>query len=75
MDARPIIHALICYPAGPDPEQWTSSAVVSLEVAAEMNEKGYLVLVDPQDERDLVMWERLVRSVEQQRAKKWFETP
>lgn len=73
MDGRPTIHALICYPVGTEPERWTDSFVVSLELAAELQAKGYVVLVDPQDERDLVMWERLVRSVEQQRKKKWFE--
>lgn len=75
MDDRPTIRALVCYPVGPEPEDWTDSAVVSLEVAAELSIKGYCVLVDPQDERDLVMWERLKRSVERQRKAKWFEQP
>jgi hypothetical protein len=73
-DERPRIRALVCYPLRSDPSMWTDSAVVSLEVAAELKAKGYLVLVDPQDERDLAMYERLVRSVESQRKKRWYET-
>ena len=73
-DERPAIRALVSYPIQPwEPERWTDAAVVSLEIAAELQTKGYMVLVDPQDERDLAMYERLIRSVERQRNKKWFE--
>lgn len=72
-DDRPHIRALVCYPVKAEPEWWTDSAIVSLELAAERQAKGYIVLVDPQDERDLAMWERLVRSVEKQRKRKWSE--
>ena len=73
MQGRPVLHALISFPIRPEPETWTAGAVVSLEVAAEMKGKGYIVLVDPQDERDLAMYERLLRAVEQHGKKKWYE--
>lgn len=73
-DERPVLRALVSYPINPlEPERWTDAAFVSLELAVELQTKGYIVLVDPQDERDLAMYERLVRAVEQQRKRKWFE--
>lgn len=61
---RPSIRALVCYPVGAEPECWTDAAFVSLELAADLHTKGYLVLVDPQDERDVVMYDRLLRSLQ-----------
>ena len=63
IDRRPAIRCLVCFPIEADPDWWTESAIVSLELAAELQTKGYVVLVDPQDERDLAMYERLVRAV------------
>lgn len=37
---------------------FTESGLVSLELAAELKEKGYAVLVDPADEADLATFER-----------------
>ena len=70
---RPGIRALVSYPMTPDPVMWTDAGVVSLELAAELQTRGYMVLVDPADERDLAMWERLQRAAPPKR--KWFEKP
>jgi hypothetical protein len=50
---------------------FTDSAFVGLDLAAELAAKGYAVLVDPQDERDLAMWERLNRIAPPKR--RWFD--
>lgn len=66
---RPAIRG---YPIRPEPEGWSSAAFVSLEVAAELSAKGYIVLIDPQDERDLAMHERLERAMAQEPKRKWY---
>ena len=75
MDAavRPVIRCLVSFPVEPHPEWYTEPALVCLDVAAELQTRGYMVLVDPSDERDLAMYERLERAVNQQRSKRWFE--
>jgi hypothetical protein len=58
MDAtvRPHIRCLCSLPLKPNdpPEDWTAPFPVSLETAAYLAEQGYLVLVDPEDESDLL---------------------
>ena len=59
-----------------DPDWWTEPALVTLDVAEELRQKGYHVVgPDPQGEQDLATWEREVRAVEQQRKRRWFEAP
>lgn len=67
---RPAIRCFVSFPLRED--LWTDPAIVNLELAAELNARGYMVLVDPADERDLAMWERLQRAV-QPPKRKWFE--
>lgn len=76
-DERPRLHALVSLPLRQEPEWWTAPALVSLELALELKEVGGYMIVgpDPQDERDLAMYERLVRAVEKHRHKKWYEAP
>lgn len=75
-DERPVLHALVCYWSDVfgiigDAHDWPK--VMPLEDAIDYARAGFAVLVDPQDERDLAMHERLERAVEQQRSKKWYE--
>lgn len=72
---RPAIRALVCYPIGAEPERWSGAAFVSLALAAELSEKGFVVLIDPQDERDLAMHERLERALSREPPRKWYEAP
>ena len=79
---RPPIRCLVCWfspvfgviggrdvsDAIPDASVWPK--VVSLEEAADLARAGFSVLVDPQDERDLAMYERFMRSCV---SPKWFE--
>lgn len=53
---KPVIRCLVSYPVGD--LIFTSPALVSLDTAADLKEKGYMVAVDPADERDLATWER-----------------
>ena len=70
---KPAIRCLVSFPIGSDPRSWTAAAVVSLELAAELQTHGHMVLVDPADERELAMWERLERAAPPKR--KWFTPP
>lgn len=70
---RPMIRCLVSFPVRQD--LWSDPFVVSLEIAAELAPKGYLVLVDPADERELAMWERLQRAMQQPPKRRWFEAP
>jgi hypothetical protein len=68
---RPAIRCFVAYPLGGD--VFTDPAVVSLELALELREKGYAVLgPDPDDEIDLATYERLMRHPTKRR---WFEGP
>lgn len=67
---RPSIRTLVAFPVRPD--LWGEPFVVSLELAAELVDRGWMILVDPQDERDLAMWEIAQRAMNQPR--KWFES-
>lgn len=68
-EGRPHLHALVakfCAPFGLLDEP----RVMPLEDAVDYQRFGWWVLVDPQDERDLAMYERLERAT--QPKKKWF---
>lgn len=69
-DDRPRVRCLVSLEIHPG--VFTASAVVGLELAAELRGKGYAVLVDPADERDLATWERYQRSL-RTHSKKWYE--
>ena len=54
---KPILHCLVSLPI--TDTLFTAPALVSLELALEFKEKGYMVVgPDPQDEQDLANWER-----------------
>ena len=72
---RPILRCLVAFAVEPNPDWYTDAAVVSLELAAELKERGWMVLLDPQDERDLAMYERFERATKTTPKKKWFEVP
>lgn len=72
---RPSIRALVSFPLREEPEWWTDPGVVTLELAAELVTRGYIVLVDPADERDLAMWEILNRRAPKKAGRKWFMPP
>ena len=76
VDERPHLHGLVAWwsPAFGvlgNPMIWPK--VMPLEDAVDYARAGAIVLVDPQDERDLAMHERLIRSIARQRATKWSE--
>ena len=69
-ESKPHLHALVAFWCAPfglmdDPR------VMPLEDAADYARFGWAVLVDPQDERDLAMWERLERASAPKR--RWFD--
>lgn len=68
---RPVLHALVCYFCEPF-GCVTEPRVMPLEEALDYVRFGFAVLVDPEDERDLAMHERLLRAVQKPRPK-WFE--
>ena len=69
---RPVVRCVVSYPIlGAEPDPWSEPAIVSLETAAELSARGYVVIVDYQDQRDLAMWERLQNASKPR--KKWFE--
>lgn len=67
---RPVIRCLVAI--GWRDDLWGEPFVVTLETAAELKHRGDLILVDPQDERDLAMWEIAQRALHHPK-KKWFE--
>lgn len=71
MNDRPTLRALVAIEVRPD--VFTEPAFVSLELAAELAAKGYQVLVDPADERDLAYWEMIQRSVRSPKRRSWFD--
>ena len=66
---KPALRCLVSLPLAP--ALFTPPVLVSLELAEELYQKGYIVLVDPQDQSDLALWERIERSRRPKR--KWFE--
>lgn len=66
-DRKPVVWCLAALRMGSD--RFIDPALVPLAMAAELHDRGYMVLVDPQAEADLAAWERLQRSI----GRKWFE--
>ena len=70
---RPVIRALVGY-FSPAFGLLTVPRIVTLEEAADYARvKDWIVLVDPRDERDLAMHERLERAIAKQAKPKWLE--
>ena len=72
-EGRPRISCLVafyCAPFG----LLTEPKVMPLEDAADYARYGFVVLVDPQDQQDLAMWEILERTTTAPR-RKWFDRP
>lgn len=69
-EERPKLRALVAYFCAPF-GLLTVPKLMPLEDAVDHAKYGAVVLVDPQDERDLAMWERLQRSLQPKR-KPWF---
>lgn len=66
---RPELRCFVAFPIAGD--VFSDPALVSLETAADLRAKGYLVVgPDPQDEIDLATWERAQRV---KHGAKWFE--
>ncbi len=62
-EARPALHALVAFWS--DPFGLVSEPrVMPLEDAVDYLRFGFAVLVDPEDERDLAMFERLERATQ-----------
>ena len=59
---RPKLHGLVCY-FSPVFGCVTVPQVMPLELAVDYQRAGFAVLVDPADERDLAMYERLERAI------------
>lgn len=71
-EERPVLFCFVSYPIEPDPDWWTEPALVPLTSAEELKQRGWIVVgPDPQDERDLAMYERLQRACPKKKA--WFE--
>ena len=68
--ARPILHALVCY-FSPAFGCVSEPRVMPLEEAIDFQRVGFAVLMDPEDERDLAMHERLERAQRQPRRGLW----
>ena len=67
-DDKPTLYCLVAYPLTAD--VFSDPALVSLELAAELKTRGYLVVgPDPANEIELALWER----TQHQPRKKWFE--
>lgn len=77
MDAagRPRIRAIVSFPLDPHPVGWSASALVSLETAAELSARGWIVLVDPASEAEFNEWERGQRAMTQEiaRRRRWLD--
>lgn len=58
---RPRIRAIVSFPLDPHPALWSEPALVSLQTAAELQARGWVVLVDPQDVEEFATWERSQR--------------
>lgn len=74
MDDRPVLRCFVSLPIGDDPDEWTEPALVSLALAEELQQRGYIIVgPDPQDERDLAIYERFLRASQTKVKKVWFE--
>jgi hypothetical protein len=67
----PVLHALVAY-FSPTFGLCSDPRIMPLEDAIDFQRMGFVVLVDPADERDLTHWEMIQRSVTQKR-KSWFD--
>ena len=75
-DDRPRLHALVAWFSPTfgvlgDPLVWPN--VMPLEDAVDYALAGAVVLVDPQDEQDLAMYERLVRAMGGRPRRTWLQ--
>lgn len=71
-ESRPHLHALVAFYSPPF-GFLSEPRVMPLEDAADYARFGFIVLVDPADERELAMWEILDRSLKPPSTRKWFE--
>lgn len=67
MSDRPVIRCLVGKPLLSAAGEWTGEVVLMLSVvlldeAAELQQNGYRILVDPSDEEALTRWEMIERS-------------
>lgn len=69
-DDRPTLHALVAY-FSPAFGLLSEPRVMPLEEAVDYAKAGFAVLVDPADEWDLALYERLQRAIAPK--KKWYE--
>ena len=69
-DDRPHLHCLVAY-VSPVFGLVSEPRVMPLEDAVDYAHAGFAVLVDPQDERDLAMYERLERAAPR-KSKVWY---
>ena len=66
MGDKPILHALVAY-FSPAFGLVSDPRVMPLEEAVDFQRAGFVVLVDPGDESDLVRWEQIQRSLQPKR--------
>lgn len=59
---KPVLHALVAY-FSPAFGLCSDPRVMPLEEAVDFQRAGFVVLVDPADERDLTHWEMVQRSL------------
>ncbi len=71
MDEKPHLHALVAY-FSPIFGLCSIPRMMPLEDAVDYQRLGFVVLVDPADERDLTHWEMIQRSLKQKR-RSWFD--
>lgn len=70
LDERPVLYCFVAFPIAAD--IFSDPAVVSLELAAELKTRGYLVVgPDPADEIELALW---LRTQQHTPKRKWFES-
>ena len=71
MDDRPVLHALVAF-VSPAFGLMSEPRILPLEDAVDYARFGFTVLVDPADERELVMWEAIQRSRSRPNRRPWF---
>lgn len=74
MDARPLVHALVCF-MGPKGEFLTLPRLVLEEEAQNQAQWGAAVLIDPDEAAMVDLWEAYQADLEGGRSRKaWFES-
>ncbi len=68
---KPHLHALVAF-FSPVFGLCSEPRVMPLEDAVDFQRAGFVVLIDPADERDLVHWEMVQRSLTT-RARQWLQ--